>query len=343
MKVKKTEGTEKKSSTGKSSISFQVITIVVIMAMALLFFFWHQKNFRAVTENEDVNNPLTEEISIPEQVVSMDVTEDAQVPIPAVASSTTASLPSPSAPDDDLKDILPGSAEVAMIKSETTASLPQEDPVGSVDSTSATCTESVQTIREFYAHLDKQDYLKQYNLGAQSEAHFTTLVQKLLENPPVVSGETDDLYTILQNTAHFFRIIGKNNILALKAILDRERNQFENVLAQFYTLLHIPSCPEQNFNLEVSPSPLYDYAGFFLNTMGGRLYLFRRDSMSRMVVSYYAIMLIDQANKNAGNQHGIELDSAIDQLIDEIESTTNTLQLKKIYLDRLYTLKEEYQ
>ncbi len=38
------------------------------------------------------------------------------------------------------------------------------------------------------------------------------LLQKLLDNPPVVIGETDDLFTLFQNTAHFFRILGKENI-----------------------------------------------------------------------------------------------------------------------------------
>ena len=65
--------------------------------------------------------------------------------------------------------------------------------------------------------------------------------------------------------------------------------------------------------------------------------------MSRMVVSYYAILLVDKANKNASNHHGIEIKKPIDQLIVEMESTSNSLLLQEEYLDKLYTLKEEYQ
>ena len=87
---------------------------------------------------------------------------------------------------------------------------------------------------------------------------------------------------------------------------------------------------------------LYDYSGFFLNTMGGRLYLFRRDSSSRMTVSFYAIQIVDQAIRDGNNRHGIDLLPAIDFLIDEMESTGKRLLLKEDYLDTLYNLKEMY-
>jgi len=220
---------------------------------------------------------------------------------------------------------------------------PGTDAAFTPTAASPLCQESARTIKEFYQHVDEQPYIQNHGLNTSSETHFTSLIQKLLNNPPVVSGETNDLFTILQNTAHFFRIIGKDNILLIKAILDQEKDRYEHVLAEFYTLLHIPDCPAASFNLHVPPSSPYDYAGFFLSTMGGRLYLFRRDSMSRMVVSFYAILLIDEANKNASNKYGIEIAEAIDRFIEEMESTTYDLQLKSLYLDKLYDLKEQYQ
>jgi hypothetical protein len=169
------------------------------------------------------------------------------------------------------------------------------------------------------------------------------MIQKLIDNPPIVSGETDDLFTILQNTAHFFRILGKKNILLLKGILDRERDTFEQVLADFYLLTEQPDCLQERFNLRIGQQEMYSYAGFFLNTMGGRLYLFRRDSMSRMVVSYYAILIVEQANREGRNTYGIEIKDAIDNLIIEIESSRIKLKMRYEYLDTLYDLKVKYQ
>lgn len=205
------------------------------------------------------------------------------------------------------------------------------------------CEQSSSIIMDFYKHLDKQPYIKTFNIKTTSSAHFTELIQDLLDHPPVVSRETDDLFTILQNTAHFFRIIGKDNILLLKGILDREKEYFENVLSNFYTVTTLPDCPQNSFDISIPQDALYDYAGFFLNTMGGRLYLFRRDSVSRMTVNYYAILIVDQANREDNNRHGIELQPAINSLIAEIEGTNNQLRMKESYLDKLYDLKEKYQ
>ena len=201
----------------------------------------------------------------------------------------------------------------------------------------------VNDIDAFFATLDSRDYIKDFKLDAPSNVYFPELIQKLIDNPPVVSGETDDLFTILQNTAHFFRILGKKNILVLKGILDRERDTFEQTLADFYQLTEDEKILKKHFDLTIDDDELYAYAGFFLNTMGGRLYLFRRDSMSRMVVSYYAIMTIDKANREGRNKYGIEIKDAIDNLIIEIESSRIKLKMRDEYLDRLYDLKIKYQ
>jgi len=200
----------------------------------------------------------------------------------------------------------------------------------------------IKKLNSFYDHLDQQSYMKDFGLKQPSRIHFSNLLQNLLDHPPVVSNETNDLFTLLKNTAHFFRILGKNNILILKGILDREKTSFEHILRTFYTLTDSPEILLNEYNLILPKESLYDYAGFFLNTMGGRLYLFRRDSASRMTVSFYAILIIDKANDEGYNKYGIDLRPAIDFLIEEIENTGRHLTLKESYLDKLYDLKEKY-
>ena len=204
------------------------------------------------------------------------------------------------------------------------------------------CEQITARINAFYTHLDQQEYMKQFGLDAPSQIYFARLIQRLIDNPPVVTRETDDLFTVLKNTAHFFRIIGKNNIQLLKGILDQEKESFEEMLADFYVLTSQPPCLEKAFGIKLPQSALDDYAGFFLNTMGGRLYLFRRDSVSRMVVNYYAILIIEQANTEGNNSRGIEIKAAVDGLITEIENSGTQLKLKERYLDKLYEIKEKY-
>ena len=205
------------------------------------------------------------------------------------------------------------------------------------------CEEISTPITTFYDRLDRQSYIQNSKLESQSGVYFTSLIQKLLDNPPVVTRETDDLFTILQNTAHFFRIIGKKNIVVIKGILHNEKAHFENIVAKYFDMVQQPKCSMNDLALKPTDEALYDYAGFFLNTMGGRLYLFRRDSQSRMVIIYYSLLIVDQANIKGKNRHGIQISQAIDSLINEIESVGQGLKMREQYLDKLYDLQEKYQ
>ncbi len=215
---------------------------------------------------------------------------------------------------------------------------PEKDGV----SPGSVCETECTQIETFYAHLDKQAYIQAYKLPQPSKDYFTNLIIKLSQTPPVVNRETDDLFTILKNTAHFFRIIGKKNIQIIKGILNQEKDSIEEILAGFYSLSSDPECLKTHMGFIIPENALYNYAGFFLNTMGGRLYLFRRDSFSRIPVSYYSILLIDRANREGTNKDGIDIGPAITSLISEIETTGNQLKLKETYLDELYLLKEKY-
>lgn len=221
----------------------------------------------------------------------------------------------------------------------------EESPsAGHVNSiqTGGGCEEECGRIDTFYAHLDEQEYIQSYKLSQPSREHFKNLIVKLSQNPPVITRETDDLFTILKNTAHFFRIIGKQNILLIKGILDQEKDSIEEILADYYAISYDPECLKNRMGVEIPENTLYNYAGFFLNTMGGRLYLFRRDSFSRLPVSFYSIQIIDRANSEGKNSDGIDIRPAITALISEIENTGNRLKLKDTYLDALYALKEKY-
>lgn len=204
-------------------------------------------------------------------------------------------------------------------------------------------TEAEERLNTFYRDLDNRPYMKSFALQEPSKQHFSRLIQKLLDNPPVVVRETDDLYTLLKNTAHFFRVLGKKNVLMLKGILDREKDSLEDILRSFYLLTEEPKRLQGEFAIRLDESALYDYAGFFLNTMGGRLYLFRRDSSSRMAVTYYAIRILDRANEAKNSPHGIDIRPALSALIDEMENGGNSLHYRDTYLKELYILQEKYQ
>jgi len=202
---------------------------------------------------------------------------------------------------------------------------------------------AVEIINSFYHYLDQQKYIQARHLDAPSQIYFPRLIQKLLNNPPVVIRETDDLLTILKNNTHLFKILGKYHILLLKEILSQEQDKIEDVIASYYLLTMPPISSGQDVSLTIPEDAMLQYAGFFLNTMGGRLYLSRRDSRTRMLVTYYAIRIINQANIDGKNQYGLQLQPAIDMLTAEMETGGGHLRYKETYLDTLYDLKEKYQ
>ncbi len=203
--------------------------------------------------------------------------------------------------------------------------------------------QAVDRIKAFYQHLDQQQYIQTRHLDAPSHIYMTKLIQKLLDAPPVVTRETDDLLTILKNSTHLFRILGKDNILLSKEILNREKNKTEELMANYFLLTEHPEAFDKELSFTIPEDALYQYACFFLNTMGGKLYLSRRDSLTRMLVSYYAIMIVHQANTQGKNAYGLPLQPALDLLTSEIEEGGNSLHYKEAYLDALYDLKEKYQ
>lgn len=245
-----------------------------------------------------------------------------------------------------MSDTLPGVENTPVDSAE-------EDPVGDhivselqvespEEKQARECRILAQQIHGFFAHIDSEDYIQNFELPESSQQYFIDLANKLLENPPVVSRESDDLYTILKNMAHFFRVIGKDNIILIKTILDRERDKIEDVAAELYQWTAWKTCEEDLLQFSPTLKDMYEYAGFFLNTMGGRSYLFRRDSRSRLLVNYYSVLLIERANQEGVNRHGIDITQIIPQLVQEIDAS-NQLIYKENYIDSLYNLLEKYE
>ena len=199
------------------------------------------------------------------------------------------------------------------------------------------------TILAFFRHLDQQDYIIDYQLQEGSRMHFSRTLKKIFVNPPIVTREADDLFSILKNMSHFYRILGRQEINLIKDIFTHEIDNMEQIMAEFYRLSEI-SQPTGNNNLDLAMplASLYEYGGFFINTLGGQAYLFRRDSRLRLLVRYYAILIIDQANSSDMNRHGIDIRMATEALMDEMEAT-QMLSGQDEYLTRLAALQTKYQ
>ena len=205
------------------------------------------------------------------------------------------------------------------------------------------CEDLEQKILNFFQYLDKQDYIASYDLKGGTHAHFNRLLRILFKNPPIISGETESSYRILKNIVHFYKVLGRRNISLCQEILSSEDDIIESTLGLFYQWIEASKeCEGKKLKISIPLKDLYEYAGFFLNTLGGRSYLLRQKSHKRMLVKYYSILIIDKANSQLVNRHGIDIRYPIESLIDEMETSINLIH-REDYLQRLHDLNLKYQ
>jgi hypothetical protein len=114
-------------------------------------------------------------------------------------------------------------------------------------------------------------------------------------------------------------------------------------MALFYKWSEIePDCTDKDLTIKLPLNGLYEYAGYFINTLGGQSYLFRRALFLRLLIRYYSILTIDRANSVNTNRYGIDIRYTLDALISEIQSNGD-LENRQKYLENLLKLQESYQ
>ena len=203
------------------------------------------------------------------------------------------------------------------------------------------CKAMDDQLHEFFNYLDSRSYMQDMEKGIDTYEWFKVLLNKLSFNPPVPSGEALDKEIMIRNVFFFFRTFGRKDIRLIKEIMRNEADTLEMNLDFFYRWLMLgDKCPDRE---EMRPSPdlTYTYAGYLLNTLGGRANLTRRPTGLRLLITYYCVLRIHEADKNGKNRYGIDVLPEIDPLIQEIGLYPDFL-FQGNYIDRLNQIKSYY-
>ena len=99
-------------------------------------------------------------------------------------------------------------------------------------------------------------------------------------------------------------------------------------------------CPD-NLGLRPPFEVLYKYAGFLLNTIGGRAYLLRRSPPLRLVLTYYCLLIVHEADKRGKNNYGIDPFPFLLLLREEISHYPD-LEFQSEYLQTLERIEAYY-
>jgi hypothetical protein len=197
-------------------------------------------------------------------------------------------------------------------------------------------------INSFFSYLDEQQYVKSYKFLCGSKQQFEQLLKVLIANPPSVPRETDSIDRLLKNVFYFYRLLGKEKLGLAKDILKNESDIIEPLMHTFYMLFTSGNEYAILKSARSSIEQLYVYACFFLETFGGRSYLLRRDSKVRILILYYCVLIIDQANIHGVNSNGLDIRPHIKLVLDDITHQIG-LNYKNQYFMKLETLRKKYR
>jgi hypothetical protein len=204
------------------------------------------------------------------------------------------------------------------------------------------CGKLEKRITSFLAYIAGQSYMEEFQAEKSIPDLFKRTVADLSEKRPMVVGEMKDLPSLISNVAYFYRVLGEDRVKLIVTILEKESGLVEDAMANFYEWFS--SCKECKQRETPCPSTevLYQYAGFFLNTLAGRSYLLRRDSKVRTLATYYSVLILDRANDESLNPYGIDIRPYINLSSYETASLKG-LAYQKRYLRKLQALKDKYQ
>lgn len=234
--------------------------------------------------------------------------------------------PPQAVPKATIREEMPSKAETAQTKP-----LKEDYP----------CDRLRNEIMEFFKYLDTKDYVHHLELEMGTYDCFKQVVKRLSSTPPIPGGEGIDTKIMIGNIYHLFRVLDKKELRLIREVIKNESDALELTLRLFYRwLMAGEQCPDPE-RIRPSIEILYQYAGFFLNTIGGRAYLFRRPTELRVLLSYYCISIIHEADKRGKNSYGIDIFPEISPILNEIRFMT-ALRFQNDYIQHLTEIQDYY-
>lgn len=216
------------------------------------------------------------------------------------------------------------------------------DGASKIGEDSDECLRIRKDLKDYFEYLDQKPYVQRIEPGIDTQQWFNRIIAKLSTNPPIPAGEGLDPVAIANHIFYFFRNLESKEMRLLREIMVNEASTLEANMDLFFKWLSLGNrCPEAG-GVRPPPEVLYSYAGFFLNTIGGRAYLFRNSPGVRWLVTYYCLLIVHDADKRGKNVYGIDIAPHLKALTTEVNYQRDLL-FQTEYLKRLEDLQGFYR
>lgn len=203
------------------------------------------------------------------------------------------------------------------------------------------CVELEQSLLAFCKYLDAGETFRSQKTYSDSWALFTDILATLEKRPPTISAEAYRPSIIIENSYYFFRLLRREKMNIVREVLQYEADLAEPLMGVLYHWLMSGRTCDQQKSSTANLDIMYRYAGFFLNTLGGHSYLYRRDSRISLLTTYYSILVVHEANSRGFNEVGLDLRFFLPLIFGEIQSR-NDLLYAEDYLQTLTDLQLQY-
>jgi hypothetical protein len=209
------------------------------------------------------------------------------------------------------------------------------------ESPEAYCRRAEKDVQDFFDYLSTKDYIRHVQETVDPFEHFLSIVARLSSKLPIPAGESVDSTVLNSNIYHLFRVLDRRDIRLIRDVMANESETLEINIEMLFRWLTLGNrCPDPE-GLRPSQEALYHYAGFFLNTIGGRSYLFRRPFRLRLLGTYYSLLIIHESDKEGRNLYGIDLFPHIPPLVKEI-ALYSDFRFQETYQETLKEIETYY-
>lgn len=233
-------------------------------------------------------------------------------------------------------------AKIDESEAETPEPPETEEPSNNATAQPDPCEVLFSRLQNYFEYLDGTEYFQRLSPDVSAYERLKVILKKLIKHPPVPAEEASDPRILLANLHHFFRTLKAQDLRLASEILTNEPDSMEDTFDMLFSWLMLPAPCADPDSIRPSFQVTYTYAAFFVNTVGGRAYLFRRTPSVRVVVQYYALMVIYEADKRKNNTYGVDLLPLLTPLRNEI-SRFDDLIFQQQYLTNLDRIEYEYR
>ena len=196
-------------------------------------------------------------------------------------------------------------------------------------------------VADFFAYLNTKKYIERLDLKVNTYAYFKKIIRTLAARPPAPAGEGFTPTVMVKNIFFFSRALDRKSLRLFKEVVVNERDTLEINLEMFYRWVMLGKlCPNPE-QVRLPFDVMYRYAGFFLNTTGGRAYLFRRSTTLRLLLTYYSALVVYQADRLGKNTYGINISPYIQPLRNEIRHYPD-FEFQNQYISTLTRIEDYY-